>query len=219
MKRSLPAVLFLLVSIFVATPTMSAAETVISSDFSDLPGAAGSQSSRSDTYRGTQYFMEILPSPEVVIGEEYFIGIDIESGEEIISPPVSQAATIDLDSPQTELTAGDSFILDLLLSAAGSRNAIGVYVSVEIGELIPTTLFLTPNLQFATDRVPVVSDLTPVDSSARIFGPNPSPFAPSLFGELMIPPNLLGSFTFSAEVVDARHEASISTDRITVNVG
>lgn len=150
--------------------------------------------------------------------EGWSAGRYLEVGTPSQTPIPSGAPTGDLDSPKTDLRTGDSFVLDLVLKSAGSKSPIDFFFSIEIGGLFPTTIYLGPDLKFVPNRIPVVTNLTPIDARIRMFGPDPSIFAPSVFGELRIPPHIMGSFIFGAEIVDSSTKASISKDSLNITV-
>lgn len=68
------------------------------------------------------------------------------------------------------------------------------------------------------DRVPVVVNLTPIDARVRMLGLDLSIFAPSVFGELIIPSDVMGSFICEAEIMDSRTKAIINRDSLTITV-
>lgn len=116
--------------------------------------------------------------------------------------------------PRTSLVPGDSLVLDLEMKSGGSTSNVDFYFSIHVGIF---TFYLDQKLNFVKDRVPVVSNFKPLDFKVRIFGKG-SILLPSVIGELIVPPEAVGSYAWVAEILDSRSGISLSKSQVAFTV-
>lgn len=113
--------------------------------------------------------------------------------------------SVNLTMPKTDLIPGDSLVLDLEMKSEESSTPVNLYFSLEVGIF---TFYMNQDLDFISDKIPVVSNFRPMDFKVRLYGPG-SLLSPSIFGEVKIPENAQGSFIWSAEILDSTTGVSL----------
>jgi len=122
--------------------------------------------------------------------------------------------SVNLTMPKTDLVAGDPLIVDLEMRSGGSTSNIDLYFSIQAG---PSSFYLDQKLNFVKERTPVASNLRPLDLKVRVFGKG-SASLPSVFGEFIIPLEVKGSFTWTAELLDSKTGISLSKSQVAFTI-
>jgi len=120
---------------------------------------------------------------------------------------------VSLTMPKTYLITGDHLILDMEVRSEKAYD-VDLFFSLHLNpfDQSQAILYLNQNLNFTSQKVPVVYNFRLSDFKIRIFGPETSSL-PSIFGEIIIPPGIEGHFSWEVELKDGTRR--VAADRLT----